>query len=120
MEGDLCVYTRISVPTEIAEELIDAKVAVRPITTRGGSTAGVFSMTVDCINTGSAVVSIAVAVATCKRLAAAAIKRRHPADPNIVTFQVTMAGKSESLTVDRTSPTAQDRTLDFFVRALDA
>jgi hypothetical protein len=113
-------YARISLPSEIADELVDAEMAVRIVQTRGPRTAEFFSMTVDCINTGSAVVSISIAVVTCRRLAVAAIRRRHPAEPNSLTLVIKGDGKSKSLTVDRTLPTAEDAVLDFIIETLDA
>ena len=112
-------YVRVALPVSIADELIDSRLAVKPIATRGASPAEIFSVTVECINTGSAVVSIAVAAATCRRLAAAAVKRRHPPDPDIITLQITAGGKSKSLTVNRKLPTAEDEAFDFFLAAFD-
>ena len=113
-------YAMIALPTEIADELVEAQLAVRPTATRGPPLAEIFSITVDCINTSSAVVSVAIAGATCRRLAVAAIKRRHRTDPNIITLKVTGRGISKSLTVDRNLPSAEDDTLDFVIAALEA
>jgi hypothetical protein len=113
-------YARISLPAEIADELVAAKLAVRPITTRGPSLAEVWSMTVDCINTGAAIVSIVTGAATLRRFAAAIIKRRHPSDPDIVTINIAANGTSKSLSVDRTKEASQDEVLNFLVAALDA
>jgi hypothetical protein len=115
----LSKYVRVALPVSIADELINSRLAVKPIATRGASAAEIFSVTVECINTGSAVVSIAVAAATCRRIAAAAIKRRHPPDPDIVTLQITAGGMSKSLTVNRTLPSAEDAAFDFFVTAFN-
>jgi hypothetical protein len=110
-------YIRVALPVEVAGELVGSGLAVKPIATRGANAAEIFSVAVECINTGSAVVSIAVAAATCRRLAAAAIKRRHPPDPDVVTLQITAGGKSKLLTVNRTLPSAEDEAFDFFLAA---
>ena len=112
-------YARVALPVSIADELIESRLAVKPIATRGANPAEIFSITVECINISSAVVSIAVAAATCRRLAAAVIKRRHPQDPDIITLQITAGGKSKWLTVNRKLPTAEDEAFDFFLTAFD-
>ena len=112
-------HVRISLPNEISSELIDAKLAVKPIITRGPTWGEAFLLTVDCINTGSAVVSIAVAIGACRRIAATIIRRRHPADPDLLTIKLSRGGSTKSLTVDRTAPAAQDEVLDFLLAAFN-
>jgi hypothetical protein len=119
-EIELRAYALISLPNDIADELIDDNLAAQLATTRGPAMADIFSITVDCINTGAAVVSVAVGAAACRRLAVAAIKGHRPPDPNIVTFEVTKGLSSKKLTVDVTLPTAEDEVFDFFVAALSA
>jgi hypothetical protein len=111
-------YLKRSLPNVLADDLIDAKLAVRPTTTRGPGLGEVFSVTVDCINTGSAVVSIGVAVATLRRLARAIIKHHNPADPDIVTISVDAGGVNKVLAIDRSMPTAESELLDFLIAAL--
>jgi hypothetical protein len=110
---------RVLLPVELAEELIATGDAVRPFVTRGAQLGEVMTIGVDAINTGAALVSISLAVKTLKRLAAEAVRRRRPTDADEVTITVTMAGKTETLQVDRSSPKAQDELLDFLLDAVD-
>jgi hypothetical protein len=112
-------YINISLPDAIADELISEKLAVRQRITRSPGLGEVFSVTVDCINTGSAVVSIALAITALRRLARTVIERRHPADPDIVTITVKAADQSKVLTVDRSESTAESEVLDFLIDALN-
>jgi len=91
----LSEHVRITLPIGVANDLLDAKLAVVPIATRGPTLAETFTVTVDCINTGSALVSIAVAMATCRRLATAMIKRHHPSDPNTITIKITRGNATQ-------------------------
>ena len=111
--------TRITVPTEIAEELVADGAAVRPFGTRGGGFGDSISIAVEAINTGSALVSIGLAAVTCRRLAAATVRRRRDTDPNELTISITVHGKSQSLRVDRTATDAEDKVFDFFVAAMN-
>jgi hypothetical protein len=113
-------HLRIVLPSEIADELVSDGVAVRPLGTRGGLLSEPVTLAIEAVNTGSALVSIAVGIATCKRLATAVLRRREPADPDQLTISITVNGESRSLDVDRTAPDAEDKALDFFVTALDA
>lgn len=110
---------RVVLPAEIAEELIESGCAVRPFITRGGALSEPISVAVEAINTGSALVSIGLAITTCKRLAAAAVRRRRATDSDDLTISVTVNGKTESLQLDRTAADAEDKAFDFFVTALD-
>ncbi|HTZ92488.1 MAG TPA: hypothetical protein VMB74_08850 [Streptosporangiaceae bacterium] len=76
-------------------------------------------MTIDGVNTGAAVVSIAVAVETIQRVARGILRRRHPLDPDLFTVDVSIAGEHHSLTVNRKAPTAENEILDFLITALD-
>lgn len=114
----LAGYVRISLPTEIADELVVEKLALRPILTRG-SVAEAAKFVVEGINTGSAVVSIALASAALQRMVSSILKKRGSTDPGEVTISITMAGETSSIIVDRNSPTAHDETLDFLVSKLD-
>jgi hypothetical protein len=111
---------RITVPTQIAEELVADGVAVRPFGTRGGGLGDSINIAVEAINTGSALVSIGLATMTCKRLAAATLRRRRDTDPSELTISITVDGETQSLRLDRTAPDAEDKAFDFFVAALNA
>jgi hypothetical protein len=110
---------RVLLPAELAEELIGTGDAVRPFVTRGAQLGEVMTIGVDAINAGAALVSISLALKTLKRLAAEAVRRRRPTDPDEITITITMAGKTETLQVDRSSPKAQDDLLDFLPAAVD-
>jgi hypothetical protein len=112
-------YIRVSLPAGIANELVDAKLAVRPITTRSSGLAEAVSISVNCINTGASVVTLAVAVGTCRQLVRAVLRRLHPSDPDIIKLEIKSGADSKSLTVDRRLPTAEDDALDFLIAALN-
>lgn len=107
-------YARLLVPADVADDLVSDGTAVRPIGTRGGVLAEVVKIAIDSLNTGGAVVSVATGVVTCKRLAQAFIRRHRSADPNEVKLTITVGDHSESLDVDLTSPSAEERLFDFF------
>ena len=115
----LAAHLRILVPSEIADELVGDGIAVRPLGTRGAGVSEAFSIAVDTINTGSAVVSIAIAIPACRRLAKAVLRRRSEAEPDQLTISITVDGERRSLSLDRTAPGAVDEAFDFFVLALD-
>ena len=106
-------------PSEIADELVGEAIAVRPLGTRGSGFSESVNIAIDAINTGSALVSIAVATAACKRLAEASLLRRREGDPDELTISITVGGESQSLSLDRTAPGAVDEAFDFFVTALN-
>ena len=110
---------RITVPTEIAEELVADGDAVYSLGVRGGPLGETISIAVEAINTGSALVSIAVALVTCKRLAAAILRRRRDTDPNVLVITVNVAGETRSLRVDRAAPDAEDIASEFLVAVLN-
>lgn len=111
-------HLRILLPKEAADELVAEGMAVRPLDTRGGLLNEPVTLAIEAVNTGSALVSIAVGVATCKRLAAAVLRRQESSDPDHLTISITVHGECRSLEVDRTAPDAEDKALDFFVAVL--
>jgi hypothetical protein len=111
-------YARLLVPEEIAEDLLSDRTAVRPIGTRGGGLAQVLTVSVGAVNTASALVSVALALTTCKRLAQAFIRRRRPADPAHAKLTITVGDQTRSLEVDLTAPHAEDQLFDFFAQQL--
>lgn len=110
---------RMLLPADLAEELIQDGCAVRPFVARGGAIAEPVSVAIEAINTGAALVSISLAVMTCRRLAAAALRRRGPGDPDELTITITVDGETKSLRLDRTAPNAEDEAFEFFAGALD-
>ena len=113
-------HLRIVLPDELADRLVANGVAVRPLGTRGALLSEPVSLVIEAINTGSAMVSIAVGLATCKRLAEVILERRRPSEPDQLTIDITVAGESRRLSLDRNAANAQDEILDFLVDALDA
>jgi hypothetical protein len=112
-------HLRILVPDVIADELVEDGIAVRPLGTRGPGMAESLSIAVDVINAGSALVSIGLAAAACRRLAETSLRRRGADEPDELTISITVGGESQSLSLDRTEPGAVDAAFDFFVAALD-
>ncbi|MGV9563581.1 hypothetical protein [Streptomyces sp. NPDC003480] len=114
-------FARLTLPEDVADDLVSDRTAVRPITTRGGGFAETVAVTVDAINTGSAAVSVAVAAHTCRRLAQAFVRRRRQANhPSRVTLSVTVGGRTESMTIDLAEPQAEEQLFDFFAAQLHA
>jgi hypothetical protein len=111
---------RVSLPSEIAEELVAEGIAVRPFETRDASLGHVIGIVVEAVNTGSAVVAIVVAGNTCRRIARGVLRQRLPEESNEVTMTITSARRSHSVTVDPRSPEAEDTLLTFLISALDA
>lgn len=107
-------YARISLPLELADDLVDVRLAVRPMQTRGSSPAEILSLAVEYINTGSAAVSVIVGAETVRRLVAGILKRRHPTDPDKITLEITTGGERKTLTVDRSEPGAEEEAFRFF------
>lgn len=113
-------HLRIVLPNELADQLVADGFAVRPLGTRGALLSEPVSLAIEAVNTGSAMVSIAVGLATCRRLAEVILQRRRPSEPDQLTIDVTVAGESRSLSLNRTAADAQDEILDFLVDVLDA
>jgi hypothetical protein len=110
----------VSLPVSIADELAESQLAQRVTITRGTGFGEIFLITVDCINTAGAVVSIAIAITNLRKLARALIKRRHASDPDIMTIEVQAGGHSKSITVNRTVSSAEDELLAFLIEMLAA
>ncbi|WP_353953566.1 hypothetical protein V6K52_09190 [Knoellia sp. S7-12] len=113
-------YLRLTLPQEVADDLISDRTAVRALRMRGTALTDAVHIAVESINTGSAAVSVVVAVATCRRLAQAFIRRRRPSDPHKASLRITIGDRSELLEVDLTDPGAEDQLFDFFVEELNA
>lgn len=114
-------YARLVVPDDVAEDLVSDRTAVRPIGTRGGGVVEAVTIAVDVVNTGSALVSVVVAVNTCRRLAQAFLRRlrREAVSETRATLTVTVGDRTESRTVDLTKPHAEEQLFDFFAAQLD-
>lgn len=115
----MAAHLRISIPNDVAEELVSEGFAVHPLGTRGAGLPESVSIAVDAINTGSALVSIAAATVACKRLAELILLRRRATDPDELTINISVGGELKSLSLDRTAPGAVDEAFDFFVDSLD-
>ncbi len=98
---------RISLPADIAQDLVDEQVVIRPITTRGPGFGDLVSIAVNTVNTAAAVVTIVTAAAALRRLATAIVKRRHPSEPETITVEITSGDQVTPRMVDRRSPTAE-------------
>ena len=109
---------RISLPADVADALVEERLAVRPLGTRGAGLNETLAIAVDAINTGSAVVSIVVAVETCRRLALETLRRRR-GDSAELTITIAGNGDTRSLTIDGSAPGAEDKLFDFFVDSLN-
>jgi hypothetical protein len=108
---------RISLPADIAQDLVDEQVAIRPMTTRGPGVGDLVSIAVNTVNTAAAVVTIVTAAAALRRLAAAIVKRRHPSEPETITVAIS-GGQVTPRMIDRRSPTAETDVFMLLVATL--
>lgn len=112
-------HVRVALPTDIAEELVRERVAVKPVFTRGSGVVDIISIGVEAINTGSAVVAIAMAGRSCRRLAQSFLARRRE-DEKEINLTITVGDEKQSLQVRRDDPDAEDRIVDFLLTTLSA
>jgi hypothetical protein len=111
--GDLMdAYVRIGLPREVAADMIHSQDAVPHLSVRGGAS-DVVMFAVDSINTGSAVVTLAVTANACRRLVASAIRRRDSEGSDQVRISVAVRGAEKSFEVDRNSPDAVEKACLF-------
>src|SRR5262245_23736024 len=61
-------YMRVSLPESIAEELIDDRLAVRPIATRGGPLTETVAVAIGSLNAVSAMVTIVLGAPAIKKI----------------------------------------------------
>jgi hypothetical protein len=108
---------RITLPEQVAAELVDSGVAVRRRITRGSGIADVIQIGVDAVNTGSALVAIVVGINSCRRLAKSFLARRRRDDEHL-NLTITVGGEERTLRVDRDDPDAEDRIVDFLLETL--
>lgn len=108
---------RIGIAPEFADELLADGSASRPLRKRGP--VEVLTFVVDSVNTGSAVVSVAAGAAVARRIALAMLRKRRPADPELITITArNRAGVESSIAVNRTDLNAPDQLLDFVLAIL--
>ncbi len=109
--------TRLVLPAEVASELSDSGLALLTPPTRGPSATEVVRVTVDLVNTGGALVSLALGLNAIKGVAGAILKRRR-GDDGPLTVSVTRKGRSKSVTLDSTDPDAEALLRDFLLSEL--
>ncbi len=108
---------RILLPAEVAAELSESGLARLRPPTRGPSATEVVRVTVDLVNTGGALVSLALGVNAIKGVAGAILNRRRD-DDGPLTVSVTRGGRSKSVTLDATDPNAEARLREFLLSEL--
>jgi hypothetical protein len=117
----------LALPDEVARDFVASSVpadgrkwdVVESLSMRSSS-ADVAALVVSAVNTGSAVVTLVVTGNTLRRLARKLLARRRPEDPDVVTLTLSRDGRSHSVTVNRTSPDAEDEALEFLATRLKA
>ena len=106
----------ISLPSDVAKDLIADGVATRPFIARGPGAGEIARLIVDDVNTGAAVVTLAVAVNSCRKLAERLWARVRQADEVIaITIDVPGMPKPRVLRVRRDDAGGVDKVLDFVI-----
>jgi hypothetical protein len=113
-------HLRVSLPQGLAEELIDDRLAVRPIATRGGPLAETLAMGIGSLEVAAAVVTIALEAPSIRRITAAALRPREGSEGDRVTLSITRSGETRTLVVDRADPEAEERAFEFFLAGFEA
>jgi hypothetical protein len=110
---------RLSLPADVADALVADEIAFRPIVTRGPGTGQVVQLIVDGVNTGAAVVTLAVAASSLRKLAERLWEKFRHADENIImTIILPGAPAPRILKIKPGETDSQDRILDFIINAL--
>jgi hypothetical protein len=113
---------RISMPADLADTLVDDRIARRPFTTRGPGTDVLIRMVIDDVNTGASVVTLVVAADAVRKFAGRLWARLRQSQEDIVTVTVTAPDMPEprELRVRRDDRAGEDKILDFLIEVLPA
>lgn len=111
---------RISLPSEMADALVDDAVAIRPFTLRGNA-GDVWQLLVNGVNTGASTVTLIVATNTLRKLAQRIWERLGDDDSKEeIIVSLTLPGEEhpKALKIQRDDAAAQDKILDFLAGTL--
>jgi hypothetical protein len=110
---------RISMPADLADALVDDRVAVRPFATRGTADE-LFHLVIDDVNTGASVVTVIMAAAAVRKFAGRTWERLRKSGTEIVTITVTAPGTDEprELKIRADDADGEDKVLDFMIAVL--
>lgn len=110
-------FARVLLPTDLADALVDDRVAVRPYETRGVADE-LIRVAIDDVNTASSVVTVVVAAVAVRKFAARLWGRLRGGGDDIVTVTVSVPGTAEpfELKVRRDDTEGQDKVLDFLIK----
>jgi hypothetical protein len=113
---------RISMPADLADTLVDDRIARRPFTTRGPGTDELIRMVIDDVNTGASVVTLVVAADAVRKIAGRLWARLRQSQEDVVTVTVTAPDMPEprELRVRRDDQAGEDKILDFLIEVLPA
>jgi hypothetical protein len=111
---------RISMPVDLADALVDDRVARRPFTTRGPGADELIRMVIDDVNTGASVVTLVMATDAVGKFAGRLWARLRRSQEDVVTVTVTAPGLPEprELKVRRDDDAGEDKILDFLIEVL--
>lgn len=110
-------FARVLLPADLADALVDDRVAVRPYETRGVADELIW-VAIDDVNTGASVVTVVVAADAVRKFAARLWARLRKSEDDLVTVTVSVPGAAApyELRVRRDDVAGQDKVLDFLIR----
>lgn len=110
---------RISMPADLADVLVDDRIAVRPFGTRGPADE-LIHMAIDGVNTGASVVTVVVAADAMRKFAGRIWQRLRRGREEIVTITVMLPGTDapRELKVRADDADGADKVLDFLIDVL--
>lgn len=104
-------YIRVALPSDVAADLVAEGIAVKSTRTRGAGALAAMEIAVDLINTGSALVSVAMGATAIAKIANKLIARLR-SNPQI-TLVVKARGRTSTLSVDPDSPDSEAKVAAF-------
>ena len=110
-------FARVLLPEDLADALVDDRVAVRPYETRG-VTDELIRVAIDDVNTAASVVTVVVAADAVRKFAARLWARLRKSEDDLVTVTVSVPGAAApyELKVRRDDAAGQDKVLDFLIK----
>ncbi len=109
MSGNIVV----GLPSSVAEDLVSAGSAKNVPPIRGGDLGDLIRVTVDFLNTGAAVVTMAMGAKAARDIARSLLRQRGEHKPATITVTVTRGRDSHSLTVRTDESVAEESVRDF-------
>ena len=109
---------RISMPTDLAETMTGEGIARRSFQTRGAGTDALFSLVIDGVNTGAAVVTLVMARETLVKFADRLWAWFRRSEEDVLTVTIAAPGLREQVKVHRDDRAAVDKILDLLIAAL--